>query len=391
LIPKGEKSRRMAARTQHRPHGQVRDARSEKGNHGVLYEFIRENEPEIIARAMVTARQRVPSRREEKELSEALQNILHQVAQRLGEDAGVLPPDSSDIPGDAAAHGEVLHETGAPLPTVVFDYGAVCHAITDLAAERELSIPTREFQVINIALDDGIAAAIDAYSDLRTEHVDGQQRERLGFLAHELRNALTAAQTAFQALKQGRVGIGSSTGYILERSLGRLQRIVDRALEEVRHRTDAPHREKLRATDLFGDVESLMAAAAKERGIELVIEVYDGADQVEVLGDRQHLVSAISNLVQNAVKFTPSGKRVALRAWAPGDKLRIEVEDECGGLPPGKAEDLFRPFVQKADDRSGLGLGLTITQRTVEAHGGELRVRNLPGKGCVFEIDLKRY
>jgi signal transduction histidine kinase len=381
----------MTARTSTAPAAHGDAFVGARGGRSFLYNFIHDNEPEIMSRAIATVRERAPTQRDDDaELYAALKSILDQLADRLGAEAGMRPSASIDIRGSAIVRGKLLQEKGVPLPSVVFEYGAVCHAMTDLAAEREISIPAQEFKILNTALDEGIATAIDAYTSGTTETANDEQRERLGVLAHELRNALTAAQTAFQALKQGRVGIESSTGFVLDRSLGRLRRIVDRALEEVRHRATAAHRERLCARELFADVESLMADEAKARGIELIIELCEGADDAEVLGDRQHLVSAISNLVQNGIKFTPSGKHVWLRARGPGDKLCVEVADECGGLPPGKAEDLFRPFVQKASDRSGLGLGLTITQRTVLAHGGEIRVRNLPGTGCVFEIELKR-
>jgi hypothetical protein len=68
----------------------------------------------------------------------------------------------------------------------------------------------------------------------------------------------------------------------------------------------------------------------------------------------------------------------------------IEVEDECGGLPEGKAEAMFGKFEQHHGDRSGLGLGLSIARRAVEASGGKLSVRDVPGVGCVFTIDLPR-
>jgi signal transduction histidine kinase len=71
-------------------------------------------------------------------------------------------------------------------------------------------------------------------------------------------------------------------------------------------------------------------------------------------------------------------------------RVLIEVEDECGGLPPGKAEELFLQFEQRGVDRTGLGLGLSISRRSVEADGGEIHVRDLPGVGCVFAIDLPR-
>jgi signal transduction histidine kinase len=67
------------------------------------------------------------------------------------------------------------------------------------------------------------------------------------------------------------------------------------------------------------------------------------------------------------------------------------VRDRCGGLPPDSAQHLFDSFHQAGDDRSGLGLGLSISRRSVEANEGTLTVRDLPGKGCVFTIDLPRH
>jgi hypothetical protein len=66
------------------------------------------------------------------------------------------------------------------------------------------------------------------------------------------------------------------------------------------------------------------------------------------------------------------------------------AEDECGGLPPGQAQELFRPFTQRSTDRSGSGLGLSISRKAIHLNGGELRVRNLPGHGGVFSADLPR-
>jgi hypothetical protein len=81
---------------------------------------------------------------------------------------------------------------------------------------------------------------------------------------------------------------------------------------------------------------------------------------------------------------------VSLKTRATASRVLIEIEDACGGLPPGKADALFRPFVQGGADRTGLGLGLSISRKSVEGDGGELRVRDVPGVGCVFTIDMPR-
>ncbi len=104
--------------------------------------------------------------------------------------------------------------------------------------------------------------------------------------------------------------------------------------------------------------------------------------------DRQLLGSAVGNLLGNAFKFTRPGGHVVLRTIVGGACVSIEIEDECGGLPPSQADELFRPFEQRGTDRTGLGLGLAISRRAVAANGGSMRVRDIPGKGCVFTIDL---
>lgn len=75
---------------------------------------------------------------------------------------------------------------------------------------------------------------------------------------------------------------------------------------------------------------------------------------------------------------------------AADGRVLIEVEDECGGLAADVAEGLFRPFQQRASNRSGLGLGLAIARQGVETDGGQIRVRTLPDQGCVFTIELPR-
>jgi K+-sensing histidine kinase KdpD len=110
---------------------------------------------------------------------------------------------------------------------------------------------------------------------------------------------------------------------------------------------------------------------------------------VMVNADAQLLSSALFNLLQNAFKYSVPHGHVAVRTVCAKGLVTIEVEDECGGLPEGNAEEFFRPFgPRRGKDRTGLGLGLNISRKAVKAFGGDIRVRNLPGKGCIFAIDL---
>jgi signal transduction histidine kinase len=79
-----------------------------------------------------------------------------------------------------------------------------------------------------------------------------------------------------------------------------------------------------------------------------------------------------------------------VRALTTTSRVLIEVEDECGGLPPGQVEELLQPFTQRGGDRTGLGLGLSICVKAVKAMAGELHIRDLPGRGCIFTIDLPK-
>ena len=127
---------------------------------------------------------------------------------------------------------------------------------------------------------------------------------------------------------------------------------------------------------------------AKSRGVHLTVEPVDS--DIAIYADRQHMTAAVGNLLQNAFKFTHEHGRVTFRVRSNADRVLFEIEDECGGLPSGLAESLFRPFNQRSTDRTGLGLGLTISRRGVDLNGGEIRVRDMPGVGCVFMIEMPR-
>jgi signal transduction histidine kinase len=138
------------------------------------------------------------------------------------------------------------------------------------------------------------------------------------------------------------------------------------------------------------EIELAATIEAGARGHDLAVHPVDRRVAVDI--DRQLLAAALGNLLQNAFKFTHPSGRVVLRTdttTVPG-RVLIEVEDECGGLPRGFADKLFQPFRQRSADRSGLGLGLIIARQGVEANGGILRVTDLPGKGCVFTVDIPR-
>ncbi|WP_231584856.1 ATP-binding protein [Burkholderia sp. 9120] len=166
--------------------------------------------------------------------------------------------------------------------------------------------------------------------------------------------------------------------------------LIRHSLEEVRTATGVSAQSGLfSVADFIADVKYAAELAAQIRGCVLTVSAVD--TRLAISGDRDQLYSALGNLLQNAFKFTQHRTEVALDVYALSDHILIDVKDHCGGLPPGDAERMFVPFTQNGEDRTGLGLGLSIARRYVEANAGILSVRDVPGAGCVFTITLPRF
>jgi hypothetical protein len=288
----------------------------------------------------------------------------------------------------AAEHGAALLARGYTVAQVVHDYGDLCQVITGLAMEQKTAFAAQDFQTLNLCLDDAIAGAVTMYASKRERAISDEGTERLGMLAHEMRNVLNAAILSFASIKAGVVAPGGSTSAVHERSLTRLTVLIDRSLAEVRLDAGIQTLERVPVWEIFEEVVIGASFVAQSRGLHFAVETVDRTLVVEA--DRQILAAALANLVQNALKFTHAGSTVSLRAVATADRILIEVEDECGGLPEGDVVNLLRPFVQGGGDRTGLGLGLAICLKAVKAISGVLRIRDLPGKGCIFTIELPK-
>jgi signal transduction histidine kinase len=212
--------------------------------------------------------------------------------------------------------------------------------------------------------------------------------EHLGFLAHELRNALNSVVLAFQMIKDGTVPPRGSTGQVLERGLKRLDALIDRSLTEVRMKVDPIIiAESGHLLQLVDQIALTANIEAKLRNQTLEIRIHP---VLAVEADQQLLHSALSNLIQNALKYSREGGKIQVRANLSGENVVVEVEDECGGLSSDAETKLFEPFTQQNQNRTGLGLGLTIARRAIVLNHGTINVHNLPGKGCIFKITLPK-
>jgi signal transduction histidine kinase len=368
----------------------------------VLRDFIKTNRMVLIdqCRAMVASRS--DAKPTGNDLIHGIPIFLDQLIETLAIEqapesvsggAAADPPRgaASEIGPMAALHGRDLLEEGFTLEQVVRDYGNVCQAVTNLACQRGERIEVDEFRTFNRCLDNAIAGAVTEYAyrqaAVATENGFEALTSRLGPLAHELRNYLHIASYAVKAIKAGKVGMSGATGAVLDRSLIGMRNLIDRSLAEVRVTAGLPPRLRdVRLADFLSEVAASSSLDPLARECKFIVTPM--SEDVRVNVDTEMLAAAVGNMLQNAFKFTKRHTEVRLRAHVDGGRVLIDVEDHCGGLGAGIPEKLMLPFVQVGDDRSGLGLGLDICRRGVEANGGVLRVRDLPGAGCVFTIDL---
>jgi signal transduction histidine kinase len=353
------------------------------GRGSMLDQLIRDKRAEIIARTRAKVVARSNCRPADVRLGQGIPVFLDDLSETLSGTSSQAPTMSAN----AARHGRDLMQMGFSVSQLIHGYGDVCQAVTELALDCETPISMADFRALNCCLDEAIASAVTEYQLQREARLSRQGAERLGVLAHELRNALSGALLAFGTLRRG-IGPDNKTGAILNRSLSRLRDLIDRSVSEVRLEAGVVHYQRLIIADLIRDVLLSAATGAAARGVSL--EVVPMEAQLEVEADRHLLIGAVENLLQNAFKFTCRGGRVSLKVHQTEGQLLIGVEDECGGLPPGKTDQLFDAFEQHGADRSGLGLGLWISRASLQAMGGKLCVLDLPGKGCIFTAALPR-
>jgi signal transduction histidine kinase len=374
----------------------------------MLHDFLTAQRAELIERCRLKVGQRRAPRATDAELEHGIPLFIDQLiktlrveqtsepmrSRKVSGPAGGDQPGLSEIGGTAVQHGRELLQHGFTVDQVVHDYGDLCQAVTDLAMQFGAPIQADEFRTLNRCLDNAIADAVTEYAYRRevllAEKGVRALNERLGSLAHELRNLIHTASLALTAIKSGNVGLSGATGAVLDNSLIGLRTLIDHSLADVRVSAGMPARQRvISVADFIGEVKISASLEAQARQCRFTVPVVDPALAVDA--DRESLISAVGNLLQNAFKFTRAHSEVSLNAYAAADRILIEVEDSCGGLPPGDFETMFQPFTQASSDRSGLGLGLSICRRSVEANNGFLRVRDVPGSGCIFTIDLPRH
>jgi signal transduction histidine kinase len=296
------------------------------------------------------------------------------------------PEDAVTEPG--VKHGQQRFRVGFDLREVVTEYGLLLDVILEGAHAAGIATTPVELRDLIGAVNVGVAEAVTAFSDERREVERKLAAEHVSFVSHELRNPLGAALLSLELLESTSLDERQTRlGGMVRRNLTRLRDLVHQVLTAERLRAGvAPCFERCSLESILAEATEESVLSAQSRDVDLQV---DRSPDIEVTADPRLLKSIVSNLVQNAVKFSKPGGVVRVSARRENGRAVLEVADSCGGIE-GPVEDFFRPFVQGANEQSGrgFGLGLAIVVQAVEAHGGEIQVRNTDGEGCVFTVSL---
>jgi len=209
----------------------------------MLHEFLTTNRVALIDRCRLMVAGRNAPRATGRELEHGIPLFLDQLIKTLRVEqtcepklsrkvsglAGGGPPGASEIGATATLHGRELSKHGYTVDQVVHDYGDLCQAITELAAEKGTYIDAHEFGVLNIKLDNAIACAVTEYAR-RSRADDADSHVTLSASLHELRNLLNTSIVALTAMRNGTVGLGGATSLALDNSLQRTGAVLDRAI-----------------------------------------------------------------------------------------------------------------------------------------------------------------
>jgi signal transduction histidine kinase len=223
-----------------------------------------------------------------------------------------------------------------------------------------------------------------------------QQRQNMtADIAHELRNPLHIIQGNLEGMLDG---VYEPTPEKLSATLDETH-LLARLVEDLQTLSLAEagqlplHRQTLLAGDLLADVQTSFDAQAAAQGVGLVLDLPPEADALSVYADPDRLDQVLSNLVANALRHTPSGGKITLRAAKSPGGVRLQVLDTGEGIPPEDLPYIFDRFwrgdrARTRTEGGHSGLGLAIARQLVRAHGGELQAESQPGAGTTMTIDL---
>jgi two-component system sensor histidine kinase SenX3 len=275
---------------------------------------------------------------------------------------------------------EVVAAAGAPVP----------NRTVDLFGPPRRTLVLDGIGLVQNARDVGALVVIDDVTDRR--RLEAIRRDFVANISHELKTPVGALGLLAETfLSEDEPAVARRLAERMLSEAFRVGRTIDDLLELSRIEADErPSREDVPVHLFVGEAVDRVHGAAEQQGI--TIEVEEPAARLGVSGDRRQLVSAIYNLLENAVKYSDAGSSVHIRARTDGRWIDISVEDHGIGIPRRDLERVFERFyrVDRARSREtgGTGLGLAIVRHVANNHAGEVSVDSSEGEGSTFTLRL---
>jgi two-component system phosphate regulon sensor histidine kinase PhoR len=267
-----------------------------------------------------------------------------------------------------------------------------------ISGSRALSLELRASPIVDTQ---GGGCVLVVGDRTEIEHLERVRRDFVANVSHELKTPLTSVHGYLETLQEDADLPASMRNRFIEKALknsDRLIAIVRDLLSLARAESAGASIEfaPVRLVDLAEQVIAATGSLAAESGIEVQLVPVSTASGLAsvVLGDRAALALALGNLVENAIKYSPAGTRVAIHVVERGTQVRLIVEDQGPGIPPEHHDRLFERFYRVDKERSrvlgGTGLGLSIVRNVAVVHGGTVGVDSRVGEGSRFWIELPR-
>jgi signal transduction histidine kinase len=318
-------------------------------------------------------------------------SVVGYAAMRLPTE-GLLPHDVSfrDSVNRLLLYGAIAAAAVALLLGLVLARRAVAPARALTGAARAFARGDRATRISSVR-DDEFGEMADAF-DAMADTVDEEDRIRRTFasdVAHELRTPLAILRTSVESIQDGVVSSDAASIASLHEEVLRMSRLVE-DLETIAQADAARFSLRREPVDLGAEVRTVVVGF-RDRFAESGIELRSEIEDVHVQGDAVRLRQIVSNLLSNALKFTPRGGRVTVSVAERSDSAILEVTDTGPGIPPEEIDRVFDRFYRGRTVRAGgSGIGLAVVRDLAGAHGGEVSVESESGRGSRFLVVLPR-
>jgi PAS domain S-box-containing protein len=368
----------------------------------------------VVKRALEKRRLQQEAERLREERARSLRDVaqeqsrLRTIIHSMADGVLVTDPDGVVVLHNPPA-GRLLGRGDLPILGCLIEEAApdnVSHMIRQLMAEPPGTARSVELRVDGVGdlrahgslvlLSGGeVLGSVTVIQDVTPlKEMDRMKSDFVAMVSHELRSPLSAIQQQLQVMEGGMAGeVTERQRSLLSRARQRSQGLLDLIndlldLARIEAGRVVERKEPLQLEPLVERTVELFQVMAKEKGLQLIREPFPPLPFV--VGDGDALEEVISNLLSNAIAYTPSGGEIRVRGGKRGAYLWVEVADTGVGIPPEAVPRIFDRFFRVKDERTrhvvGTGLGLPIAKGIMEAHLGAVEVESEPGKGSTFRI-----